>query len=163
MLRSGSPCWAPRRATALLGILAILFQAILCAWHHHPQPLRSLGASGVRSLAMASGNQIPASADDDCPCCFALSHHNVTPVDFFAAPLADHTPLPRLSAAAATRPLPSYLLFRSRAPPPAWARLSPPDRPPRTTTARPTQRRGTQWETCFARGHAASLRSCHWR
>jgi hypothetical protein len=118
-LRVRSRCWAPRRVTALLGVLAILFQAILCAWHHHAHLLPLQGALAVGSLAVASGDQVPASTDDDCPLCFAFGHHSVTPVDFFAALLTDHAPRPRLSVTAATPPLPSYLLFRSRAPPSA--------------------------------------------
>jgi hypothetical protein len=57
--------------------------------------------------------------DDDCPFCFALNHHSAAPVEFFAAAPPDHSPLQSPPATAVTRPLASYLLFRSRAPPQA--------------------------------------------
>jgi len=107
---------APRRATALLGIAALLLQAILFAWHHHTHLFPRRDASTTASLVLASGDPVPLSADD-CEICFALGHHTAAPVDFFAPPLDDHEPVPLLSAAAIPRPLPSYLLFRSRAPP----------------------------------------------
>jgi hypothetical protein len=115
-LRITPPFRAPRRATACLGIVALLFQAILSAWHHHTQPLPLHDVSAIRAVAVANGDPVPLSADD-CEICFALGHHAAAPVDFFAPPLADQEPVPLLSAAAVQRPLPSYLLFRSRAPP----------------------------------------------
>jgi hypothetical protein len=105
-----------RRTTALLGIFAIVFQAALFAWHHHVVALPSPGVPTIGCLVSLSSDQTPI-ADDDCPLCFALAHHNVTPIDFFAAPVGLAAPLPRLLLAAATCRLPTYLLFRSRAPP----------------------------------------------
>jgi hypothetical protein len=77
------------------------------------------GASAAGPLSVATGDPAPAAADDDCQFCFAFSHQSAAPIDFVAAPLADHVPLPPLSAAAITQPCPSYFLFRSRAPPQA--------------------------------------------
>jgi hypothetical protein len=111
------PGWAPRRATAILAIFAISFQAILCAWHHHAYPLSLRAAGAVVAVAAATGEQLPASADENCQICFALSHQGAVPVDFFAPSPPDHPPAPPASAAAVTVPLASYLLFRSRAPP----------------------------------------------
>jgi len=92
---------------------------MLCAWHHHAHPISWRGAPALAALAAASGDRTPVTADPDCQFCFALSHHSAAPVDFIAAPPPDHPPPAVFPATAATRPLPSYLLFRSRAPP--WA------------------------------------------
>jgi hypothetical protein len=111
--------WNPRRTTALLGISAILFQAVLFAWHHYTVALPSRDSQAAASHVVLCSDQAPTAADDDCALCLALGHHNVTPVDLFTAPLGVRAPQPQLSVAAASCPLPSYLLFRSRAPPPA--------------------------------------------
>jgi hypothetical protein len=116
-IRIPRPCWALRRTTALLGIFAILLQAMLFAWHHHAHPLSSPGAPAVVAAAAATGDQIPASADDECQICFALTHHGAVPVDLFTPAPADHLPVLTPSAAAVAGPLAPYLLFRSRAPP----------------------------------------------
>jgi len=74
-----------RRGVAFLGIFAILLQAALFGWHHHPVPLSSRGTPAVLA-AGPSGHPTPALTDDDCQICFALSHHTASPVDFVAAP-----------------------------------------------------------------------------
>ena len=74
---------APRRGVAFLGIFAMLLQAVLFAWHNHPLPFSPRGAPAALA---AAGHEAPGLADDDCPICFALSHHGAAPVDFFAAP-----------------------------------------------------------------------------
>ena len=109
---------APRRGTALLAVFAILLQAVLFAWHHHPFALSSRGAPAVLA-APATGDTAPVLADDDCPICFALSHHSAAPVDFPAAPPPppDHASLPQATVEAILAPVASYFLFRSRAPP----------------------------------------------
>jgi hypothetical protein len=106
-----------REAVTFLSICALLLQAMLFAWHHHTHLLLFRDAAVSGSVVVAKAD--PASlSDDDCQICFALSHYAPAPVDFFSAPLADHDAL-LLWAAAVTPPRPSYLLFRSRAPP--WA------------------------------------------
>ena len=107
----------PRRAVALLGIFAILLQAELFAWHHHPLPLSLQGTPVVLAAAPASGQPAPALADKDCQICFALSHHNATPVDFVPTPLPDPVRLQLSAVETVWAPLRSYVLFRSRAPP----------------------------------------------
>ncbi|HKM72098.1 MAG TPA: hypothetical protein VJX94_18910 [Stellaceae bacterium] len=109
---------APRRGTALLAVFAILLQAVLFAWHHHPLPLSSQGVPIVLA-APATGHTAPVLADDDCPICFALSHHSAAPVDFPAAPPPppDHASLSPATVEAILAPVASYFLFRSRAPP----------------------------------------------
>jgi hypothetical protein len=111
------PRGASRRAIAILGIFAILFQAMLFAWHVHAHPRSSRAASAVVALAAASDQEMPAAAEDACQICFALRHHGAVPVDLYAAAPPDHSPVLTAQATAVTAPLASYLLFRSRAPP----------------------------------------------
>jgi hypothetical protein len=106
-----------RRRVALLGVFAVLFQAILFGWHHHPLP--PLGAHAATSVKAADGGAplSPVSADDDCDICAALHHSSAAPGEFaaFAPPplgaaaifLPD--PAPRASVAARA--------FQARAPP----------------------------------------------
>ena len=110
------PRGVSRRAIAILGIFAILYQAMLFAWHVHAQPRSSRAASAVVALAATSDQEMPA-AEDACQICFALSHHRAVPVDLYTATPPNHLPVLTAQATAVTAPLASYLLFRSRAPP----------------------------------------------
>jgi hypothetical protein len=118
VIRIGAPWYAaPRRVTAVIASFALLSQAMLFAWHHHPHPLPLHELSTAGFVAVANDHPVPPLADNDCQICSALGHHSAAAVDFFATPLADHEPLPLLSAAAVYRLLSPYLFFRSRAPP----------------------------------------------
>jgi hypothetical protein len=105
-----------RRRVALLGILAILFQAILFGWHHHPLILASHGAPPVAHGADGAPLS-PATAEDDCDICQALHHLNGAPGEFvvLAAPGIAAAPerLPRRVAEAQ----PPKRAFQARAPP----------------------------------------------
>src|SRR5262249_58620196 len=68
--------WPPSRTAAAIGILGILFQAILFGWHHHPL---AFSARGVTVAVSAANSQFPAAADDDCEICAALAHHHAAP------------------------------------------------------------------------------------
>jgi hypothetical protein len=108
----------PRRGASLLGIFAILLQATLFAWHHHPFPLSSRNAPVVVAAPVTSP-EAPGQADTDCQICFALAHHSAaSPADFTAASPPRHLllRLPAIPTALAPAAA-SYLLFRSRAPP----------------------------------------------
>jgi len=118
-VRIGRAWRGPRRAAALAGILAILFQAILFAWHHHPPPFRARAVAAASTLTAPTAPIMPAVSDDDCPICFTLSHHGAVPVEFFAAKPPEEALLRQARIAAVDAPLAPYLLFRSRAPPPA--------------------------------------------
>jgi hypothetical protein len=104
----------PRRGAAFLGIFAILLQAALFGWHHHPL---SLSARGAPTIVAPVGPSTPVLTDDDCQICFALSHHAATPVDFVAAPVSCPVPLRLAAGGTVWVPARSYVLFRSRAPP----------------------------------------------
>jgi hypothetical protein len=108
---------AARRRAALLGIFATLLQAILFGWHNHPLPFSPPGAPAVLAAGPPAGQEIPGLVDDDCQICFSLSHHGTAPVDFVAVPVSRPVPphLPAVETVWVT--LPSYVLFRSRAPP----------------------------------------------
>jgi hypothetical protein len=62
-MRMGGAWWTSRRRIALLGIFAILFQAMLFAWHHHAH-LFTLRSAPVAVPLAADCDQVPASADD---------------------------------------------------------------------------------------------------
>jgi hypothetical protein len=118
MLRIGNrKLPTPRRGAALLGIFAILLQAALFAWHHHPLRLSSRGDAVVLAAAPASGQPAPVLTDDDCQICFALSHHSAAPVDFVGGPMSGPLRLHLPPVETVWAPLRSYVLFRSRAPP----------------------------------------------
>ena len=75
-----------RRWIALLGILAILFQAILFGWHHHQLAPSSHSAQPVVH-ANETAPLSPATAEDDCDICAALHHLTGAPGEFAALPL----------------------------------------------------------------------------
>lgn len=109
---------AARRRVALLGIVTVLFQAILFGWHHHPLPLAGRGAQPVAVVSNPAAPISPADAEDGCDICMALHHFSASPVEFVFLPMP-------IVAASALR-LPHLLLaarasergFHARAPPP---------------------------------------------
>jgi hypothetical protein len=113
--RIGKRLYEPRRITAIIGSFAILVQAMLFAWHHHPLPFSPRGAPAV--AVAQTGPELPALADHDCQICLALSHYGAVPVDFFTARPPEDVPLHHARMAAVDSPPAPYLLFRSRAPP----------------------------------------------
>jgi hypothetical protein len=104
------------RSIAVIGIVAILFQAMLFGWHSHALSFSSCGAPWIADVA-AGGPETPAAADRDCEICFALSHHGAVPVDVFAPALPEQTVLQQVVPAPLVISLAAYFLFRSRAPP----------------------------------------------
>jgi hypothetical protein len=106
-----------RRAGALVGIFAILFQAAVLASHHHGLPFHSRAASGVTILTAPSSPVIPSRAEHECEICLTLGHQGAVPIEFFwARPPEDARPH-RTGIARVDAPLAPYLLFRPRAPP----------------------------------------------
>ena len=108
---------APRRGVALLGAFAILFQALLFGWHYHSLPLSTRAAPAVYVAGPPGGHPSPVLTDDDCQICFALSHYSAASGDFYLAPLPQFLPVRLAAVHTVWAPLPSYNLFRSRAPP----------------------------------------------
>lgn len=85
-----------RRRAALIGIAAILFQALLFGWHHHAIALVRSSAP-VASVNAATAPLAPASAEDLCEICTVLHQQSAAPLAFILLP----TPF----AAAATNDL----------------------------------------------------------
>ena len=116
-VRLGRARQRERRGCALVGMFAILLQAVLFAWHHHAASFHVRAAGAVTTVVAPTSPVMPALADHDCEICFALSHHGAVPVDLFLAnPLADVLQCRSRLAAVDTSPAP-YILFQSRAPP----------------------------------------------
>src|SRR5262245_15153512 len=99
-----------RSATALLGIFALLLQAMLFSEHRHTPPVSSRGAPTILAAVPATGHGAPAAVDNNCQICFALHHHSAIPVDFIAPPLPPHTALCTSALAAVVAPGALYLL-----------------------------------------------------
>ena len=105
-----------RRRVALVGIAAILVQALLFGWHHHDVAVP--GSSGPIVSSQSSSEPLtPATAEDLCQICVALHQQNAAPIAFFLPPLpsptaaANDPTVPLLVARADNRG------FNARAPP----------------------------------------------
>ncbi|MBV9826670.1 MAG: hypothetical protein JO001_13510 [Alphaproteobacteria bacterium] len=82
-IRQGPALGHGRRSRiASLGVFAVLFQALLFGWHHHPA---NFSSHGPLALAAPAADQplAPITADDDCDICAALHHHSAAPLAFF--------------------------------------------------------------------------------
>ena len=104
------------RRIALVGIFAVLVQAVLFGWHHHEVPISAGGPQSVGSL-VHHAPLLPAAADDDCDICITLHHVGAAPLAIAALAV------PILAVAPALRPRPAVVrrdlsgIFRARAPP----------------------------------------------
>jgi hypothetical protein len=84
-----------RTITARLGLLAVLFQAILFGWHHH-----DLTFPGRLSMPVVENPAAPpqiADDEDGCEICQVLHHLTAAPIEFAVAtpPRAINTRLRR--------------------------------------------------------------------
>jgi len=74
-----------RRRVALIGVAAILFQALLFGWHHHGLHLAARG--GPAASVYDGLRQMPAAAgEDSCEICAVLHHQNASPLAFAMPP-----------------------------------------------------------------------------
>jgi hypothetical protein len=105
------------KRAALLGVFAILFQAILFGWHHHDLTFAARGAPQTLSAPTSGNTDTPATDADGCEICIILHHQAAAPQAFMVPP----TPAtPALALA-----LPDLVLagegcgwaFQARAPP----------------------------------------------
>ena len=76
------------RRLALLGVFAILVQAILFGWHHHELTLASLGTTPTVH-GEGSAPLSPAAAADDCDICQTLHNLRTAPGEVASLPLPD--------------------------------------------------------------------------
>lgn len=106
----------PRR-TALVGLFAVLFQAILFGWHHHPEHFAVAGQWPALSSPQSGAPLSPAAADDECELCAALHHLTSAPAEFILVASPPVQVVPRIRFTAARRESFSHLSFRARAPP----------------------------------------------
>lgn len=109
---------ALQRRVALVGVFAVLFQALLLGWHHHPLPVSAHTEQSVVSSGKTAPIS-PLSAEEPCEICAALHHH-------FSASLGVHFTLSVPSGPVIQdRPVHptivkrGYRLALARAPPPA--------------------------------------------
>lgn len=107
-----------RSSVALFAALALLLQALVFAWHHHPL-LAAGSQNAAPQIEKQSGPLSSQAADEACDICQALHHQSAAPPELAAIP----TPLPtRPSAiAAGSLFLPGGTAsgFHARAPPQA--------------------------------------------
>jgi len=105
-----------RRRVAIIGVVAILLQAILFGWHHHP-PMRAAHGTQPIALAKSTAPLSPAMAEDGCDLCAALHHLSASPVGFtaLAPPAATPSGIYLRNLALADRDLARP--FQARAPP----------------------------------------------
>ena len=75
-----------RRRVAFIGILAVLFQALLFGWHHHPIPLAGRGSQPIVTAADPAVPRSPVDAEDGCDICMALHHLSASPIEFASLP-----------------------------------------------------------------------------
>jgi hypothetical protein len=105
-----------RRRIALVGVAAILLQAVLFGWHHHAVALP--GSSGpIAALHSATEPLAPATAEELCDICAVLHQQSAAPLAFIAPPMpsgrtaANDLPSPAAHDRVGTRG------FDARAPP----------------------------------------------
>ncbi|MBV9966646.1 MAG: hypothetical protein JO008_13225 [Alphaproteobacteria bacterium] len=104
-----------RRRIALIGVAAILFQAILFGWHHHA--LAFSGTEPTASLSNASQPPLPASTEDLCEICSILHHQSAAPLAFVTPAIPSSFEMAIKPPAAVLPKLAAKSGFRARAPP----------------------------------------------
>ena len=108
---------ALRKRVALLGVLAVLLQAILFGWHSHPLPVAPRGSQPIAVAANGAVPLSPADAEDGCDICAALHHLGASPIEFVSLPI------PRVIGSAVDFPAVPFRIqasdrgFHARAPP----------------------------------------------
>jgi hypothetical protein len=105
------------KPAALLGIFAILFQAILFGWHHHDLAFAARGAPPALSAPAVGSAGIPAVGADECEICILLHHQATTPLAFMAAPMPVGTASVVYLTDLALPGRGSERVFQARAPP----------------------------------------------
>ena len=73
------------RRVALIGLAAILFQAILFGWHHHAVALPQ-SSGPIASVHSATQPPEPATAEELCEICAVLHQQSAAPLAFITPP-----------------------------------------------------------------------------
>jgi hypothetical protein len=76
-----------RRLGVLLGVFALLLQALLFAWHTHPLRFSEPGQPFALSAPDPASPVSPGASDDDCQICLSLHHLSAAPVIAPALPM----------------------------------------------------------------------------
>ena len=103
------------KRVALLGVFAVVLQAILFAWHHHD--LAFAGRGAPLTLSAPASPDSPATVADECEICIALHHQAAAPLAFMVAPVPGLVAAPRAERERVFLVLAEYRAFHSRAPP----------------------------------------------
>ena len=103
------------KRAALLGVLAILFQAILFGWHHHDLAFAARGAPPTLSAPASAG--FPAADADECEICIVLHHQTAAPLAFVLPPVPVDTASETYLVDLFLRGRVSERVFQARAPP----------------------------------------------
>jgi hypothetical protein len=117
---SRNPPGTPKRLrvhAALLGIFAILVQAILFGWHHHPAHFSVAGQWPALSSPHSGAPLSPAADEDECELCTALHFLTAAPGQFILVSLPPLAASPPALAATFAPHRSPTLSFRARAPP----------------------------------------------
>ena len=114
--RRNNADWQMRRRVALIGIAAILFQAVQFGWHHHGLTAPR-DAGPIASLHAAAQPLAPATAEDLCHICVVLHQQNTAPAAFFVAPVPLTAANPDALLAAILHDRAAIRGFDARAPP----------------------------------------------
>jgi hypothetical protein len=75
----------PRRRVALIGVVAMLLQAVLFGWHHHGAAVRAVSGP-IASLHNTTQPLAPAAAEELCEICAALHQQSAAPLAFTMPP-----------------------------------------------------------------------------
>jgi hypothetical protein len=73
------------KRAALLGVFAILFQALVFGWHHHDLTLAARGASPALSAPASGSTGSPTADADECEICIVIHHQAASPLAFIIA------------------------------------------------------------------------------
>jgi hypothetical protein len=105
------------KRAALLGVFAILYQAILFGWHHHELGFAVRGTPLTLSAPVSGNTSLPGADADRCEICIVVHHQAAAPLAFIASPV------PAAATSALYPPDPALVsrdfarAFRARAPP----------------------------------------------
>ena len=107
---------ARSKRVALLGVFAVVLQAVLFAWHHHDLGFAARGAPLALSAPASGNGDTPATDADGCEICIGLQHQAAA-LGFMVPPVPGLAAAPRAERGRAFFVLTDYRAFDSRGPP----------------------------------------------
>ena len=106
-----------RHRIALIGVFAVLLQAVLFGWHHHPVRFATGERWPMLSSPSSSAPLSPGAAEDECELCAALHYLTAAPAEIILAALPPAAASVSLPAETIRLNRCGALAFRARAPP----------------------------------------------